>query len=159
MSRPLSDAFRTALYARETGEVLAILLTLRLTLADGTVETLRRTTEPGGLTSKGETYTEQGIGIVLPSEPESGSPRASLVLDNVDRDLGIRIRRAMSGECDLALVLAAAPDNVEVQWPKITLGNFKWTVERFTAELGYDTGAREPYPAWSMTPASTPGIV
>ena len=44
--RELSTAFREALFAQATNQALAQLVTLRLTLKDGSAETLRLTNIP-----------------------------------------------------------------------------------------------------------------
>ena len=156
--REVSDVFRAALYAHSTGHALALLLTLRLLLADGTVDTVRLTNVPAGIVSRGEDYLAHPVTPSMPSTSADGAPRVRVRIDYVEREVGQRIRQMISGSADLEVVLAARPDDVEIGWFDLVIGPPGWDVENLSLDLTYDTALREPYPGVKMTPETTPAI-
>lgn len=156
--RTLSDAFRTALYERHSAEALALLLTLRLTRSDGTVETRRLTNVPAGLSSDGNGFAHEPTELALPSVGADGGPRVRLEFSHADRAIGQSLRQMVTGEADLALALASAPDDVELSWPGLEIGPPQFDVEGVAVDLSYESLEREPFPGPRMTPSTAPGI-
>ena len=153
----VSDAFRTALYAESSGEALVVLMTFRLTLANDATDLVRITNHPDGITSNGETFAHHPCGITLPSQSPGAAPKARLVIDNVNRTLGARLRTAVSGAVDIGIVLSSSPDTVELEWAGIEIGALKWNVQQMSIDLVRQDGRREPYPVPASTPSVTPG--
>ncbi len=156
--RQLSAAARAALYTEQSDDALVTLVTVRLTRANGATTTLRITDAPDGVQHDGENYIGLPLRVTLPSDSEGSAPRARLEIDNVDRDIGQRLRGATRGEFDLALVLASSPEVVEVAWPSIELGAARWDAGVVSAELRYPGGDDEPYPIARFTPETAPGV-
>ena len=154
----VSDEFRTDVYARASGAILVVLLTLRLVLEDGTTDTVRLTDAPRGFTSRGEDYQGEPIDAGLPSVTAGGAPRVTLRLDHVDRAIGQRVRQMITGTGDLELVISSRPSMVERAWTDLVLGPPQWELGSLTLDLGYEAAEREPYPGIKMTPETTPGV-
>ena len=157
MSLDVSDAFRTALYAESTGDVLAALLTFELTQPDNTVDTERITNHPGGITSNGNVFRHHPVAMKLPSSKPGESPKARLQIDYVDRSLGLRIRSSIASRVTIQLVLVSEPDDVEIAWTNVEIGGSPWDVQRMTLDLVRKDGKREPYPVPAFTPTVSPG--
>ncbi len=157
MTRTVSDAFRTALYAQETGEALAALVTFNLVVAENVADVVRRTNHPTSLTSNANVFTPHDMGLQLPSSQPGSSTRARMSLDYVDRTLVTRLRAMISGTIDLALVLASDPDRLEVEWSGIEIGAIRWDIRRATVDLVGRDDKREPFPVPASTPTVTPG--
>ena len=154
---PAADAFRAALYARHSDEALVTLLTLRITRADGSLDTLRLTDAPAGVRSGGEDFAGQQMAAGLPSVTEGGSPMLRLELDAVDRDVARRIRQLVSGTADIGVALSSTPDTVRRSWEGMSVDPPQWDLRRLTLPLRYEAADREPYPAPTMTPETVPG--
>ena len=155
--RQLSEDFRAALFAESTGEALGVLVTLKMTLADGSVVVERICDQPGGITSRGNDFAYHPMGIRLPSAQAGQSPKARLKIDYVDRRLGTRLRTAITSVATIELILASEPDNVEMSWTDKEVGGLKWNVTDMNIDLARPDGRREPYPVPSFTPEVAPG--
>ena len=105
-----ADFIRAAL-AEQTGEVFVELL--EIDLDDGT-ETLRIARNNEDVTSGGETYTACGFDMRLPDSTGEHVRGMDVKIDNVDRFLTEAIRTYSSGTVTFQMVLASAPDNVQV---------------------------------------------
>ena len=157
MSRTISDAFRTAIYAQHTGESLAVFITFNLVLADNSTETRRIVNQPGGLTKGGEDYDYHPMGIKLPSSAPGQTPKARLSIDNVDRTLVTALRTAVSYTVDIELGLASDPETVEVGFYGIDAGGLNWEIPTAVVDLVRQDARREPFPAPAFTPTNAPG--
>lgn len=166
MSRTLSLTLRTAVNAEHTGEVVVFLLTVEHT---SLVDPLRFSSDPTerldddplvyGTTSRGEEYTFLPMSVVMPEDSAEAPPAMRIVLDNVSREL-IPLLRSISTppQVTVELVLASAPDSVEVTWPEFDLVNITYDAQQISADLAITSFATEPYPAGTFSPAHFPGL-
>lgn len=156
MSRSLSVSARQALYAAETGEAFLILLTLShaslavpLRVSSDTVDTI----------SRGDTFTAYPFELSLPDDEDNKSPRARLVIDNIDRQIVQAVRSlATSPEVLIEIVRAADPDTVEARFQDFKLANVTYDANLVEADLTIEDFTAEPYPAASFSPSLFPGI-
>ena len=166
MARTLSLALRQAMFGEETGEVPVCLITIDHDLLD---EPLRFSTDPTerlsedplryGTTSRGDIYDFLPISVQLPDDQEEAPPTMSLMLDNVDRDTIALLRSTTEpATVTVEVVLASAPDDVEVTLPAFDLTEADYGAESVTLTLSIDALQTEPFPSGSYTPAQFSGL-
>lgn len=156
MSRLFSSTLARAMAAQETGEVVVVLLTI--THPDLAVP-LRVGSDAVDTVSRGQVFTAYPFELRLPDERDDRPPRAELRLDNVHRDLGLALRQISSPpSVTLEVVLASAPDQVELGPLALELTRAQWDALTVTGELGYDDPLNEPWPAGRYGPAEYPGL-
>lgn len=156
MSRSLSSSAKTALNAAETGEAFIILLTF----THGSLASpIRVSSDDVNTVSRGETFAAYPFELVLPDDGEGRSPRARLVIDNVDRQIMEAIRSLQSAPVLLIeIVRAAAPDTVEAVFHDFRLQNVTYDSRAIEGDLSIEDFTAEPYPAASFSPSYFPGI-
>ena len=156
MSRVISEGARAHLFAAETGEAFLVLLTFT---HNGLPAPLRVTSDTAETISRGEVYVPYPFELTLPDEEESKSPRARLVIDNVDRQIVAALRNlATSPVVTMEVVRAAAPDTVEAVFVDFRLANVVYDSHVIEADLTLEDFTAEPYPAASFSPSLFPGI-
>ena len=128
MSRTLSSTLRQALYAQETDEVVACLITVTHADLD---EPIRLSTDPTqriddgpppiyGTISNGETYSFFPAEVVLAQDIADGDPEARLAIDNTELNLITALRSIVdAAEVGIQIVLASDPDTVEAEYPSL----------------------------------------
>ena len=156
MTRSLSDASKQALYAPETAEAFLILLTLD---HEGLAEPIRVTSDAVNTVSRGETFIAYPFDLTLPDDEENKSPRARLVIDNIDRQIVAVLRSlATPPTMKIEIIRAADPDTVEATFEDFRLINVTYDSSVIEGELAIEDFTAEPYPAASFTPGNFPGI-
>ena len=164
--RLLSITMRHALSNQETGEVAVVLLTIRhpmlpapIRLSSDPTQRLSNVPLTYGTVSRGHAYLFFPFSHVLPDEVDDRAPAAQIQIENVSRDLIQLLRSAnTSAKVDMELVLASAPDNVEIEYLGFDLSAVTYNAEIVTLELTIDSLDTEPYPAGKFTPAGFPGL-
>lgn len=166
MSRTLSLTLRAAMFAEETGEVPVCLITIaHASLA----EPLRFSTDPTerlsvdplryGTTSRGEVYDFLPVAVRLPDDRDEAPPALSLVLDNIDRETIALLRSTVDpAEVTVEVVLASAPDDVEISFPAFDLTEADYAAQTVTLTVAIDALQTEPFPSGSFTPAQFSGL-
>lgn len=156
MSRVLSSLTRQALYAAETGEAFLILLTISHPNLDTPV---RVTSDSVQTASRGNTFVPFPFDLSLPDEHEMRSPRARLVIDNVDRQI-VQVVRSLSSAPTvlIEIIRAADPDTVEAQFFDFKLTGVSYDAQRVEGDLTIEDFVAEPYPAASFSPGFFPGL-
>ncbi len=166
MSRTISNGFRAALYARESDEVALALLTFThaqlpqpLRLCTAPVERLSSDPPTYGVRSRRRRYLYAPIDVLLPEDVAGSDPKASLAIDNIDLELIEAIRSIEEGATvKLELILASAPDTVEIAFPSLKMVSAEYDRGRITVGLTIDPLVTEPYPGDSFTPSNFPGL-
>lgn len=165
MSRQLSTNAKQAIFAQQTSEIFAILLTIThpdltnpIRLSSDSHELLP-TAGVRGIISRGQEYIYLPFSVSLPSQDETGVARAQISIDNIDRTIVQAVRQANSSlAIKIEVILVSDPDNVE-----ISIDNFKLqkvTYDAFTVggELSLEYYDLEPFPYKRFTPSGFPGI-
>jgi len=153
---PVSETARRALYAPESEEVFLVLLTID---HDSLSQPIRVVNNLEPITSRGEEYVAFPFAPILPFDKEEAPPQAQLAIDNVSREIGQAVRQ-MTGPARVTLevIMASAPDTVEMTWSSFLLRNVVFDVAAVQGQLMVEDLTREPYPARRFNPGSFPGI-
>lgn len=164
--RTVSLNFRKALFSQESGEVVIFLLTISHPFLAAPIRlssdpTTRLTTDPlvYGTMSRSQTYLYADCAVSMPDEQDRTAPACKLIIPNVTRDI-IPLARSVSTppSVKIELVLASAPDTVEVSWPAMDMTNLSYDAIALTFDLTVDALTTEPYPAGNFDPASFPSL-
>jgi len=154
--RNTSLTFRQAVYAQETAEVLIILLEIDHDDLDSPIRICKNDTD---ITSNGNVYLAYNFDIQLPTDEDNDVPQAQLVIDNVDRALTQAIRTIQTPPTiRIMVVLASAPDTLEVDMPDFLLTNISYNASTITATISIENFLQEPFPGDLFTPTQFPGL-
>ncbi len=111
-----------------------------------------------GVVSRGQNFIFLPMEITLPTEDDA-APRARIALHDVTREAMPLIRAATAPpSVTLELVLASAPNIVEMACTGLIMTAISYTRDAIVAELSADDLALEPFPAHTFVPASFPGM-
>lgn len=155
MPRTLSNAAIASMNAHATSDVWLVLLTLsHATLATP----IRLVNNNENIVSRGNTYLAFPFEVELPGEDPDQPPKASLRIDNVDRRV-VQTLRSLSAPptVTLEVILASAPDTVEVSFTNMTMRNAQYDSLTVTGDLTFDSIYSEPV-TLTMTPNRFPGM-
>ncbi len=156
MSRNLTTSARSAIHAAETGEAFLILLTFTHASLE---EPIRVSSDTVNTLSRGDTYAAYPFDLTLPDDGEGRSPRARLVIDNVDRQIMMTVRSlATAPVLKIEIVRASDPDTVEAVFHDFTLRDVTYDSKSIEGELSIEDFTAEPYPAGMFTPSLFPGL-
>lgn len=155
MARTLSSTALSSIHAQETSEVWLVLLTItHSTLA----QPIRVVNNNEDITSRGYVYQAFPFDIVLPGQDPDSLPKAILRFDNVERTAIATIRSIESPpNVTIEVILASAPDTVEVSFPNLTLRNVSYDAVTIEGELFFENLYTEPV-TLQMTPSRFPGL-
>ena len=154
--RLLSSAALQSLAAQETGEVWVILLTLS---HEDLATPIRVCSDAVAVTSRGDEYLPYPFELHLPDDREDREPRPELRIDNVAREIIATLRTITTPPTvTIELVLASAPDAVEVGPLPLSLWSARYDAASITGELGYEAQDDAPYPAARYVPSVYPGL-
>jgi hypothetical protein len=168
--RTISATFRAVGHASERNDVPVLLLTLEHAQLATPIRISSDPTERVawddydvhyGTVSRGETFVFYPFSLALPTDEEDGAPRTQITLDNVSRELteaieGLDPRSPVS--VTLEVVLASAPDTVEVSYPDFQLMNANYDAWTITGEITMDVLFGEPVPCHTIIPSWFPGV-
>jgi hypothetical protein len=166
----MSPAAIRAVFSPEADADLYMLLTIyepdnpsvvSLRLADGFTQRLSETSEDitYGVVSNGNSFIFLPMEITLPTEDEAQSPKCSITIHDVTRQI-MPIIRGLNGppSVKLQLVLSKTPDVIEASFDEFYLTAITYNAESVSAQLMMIDYDREPFPAHSFTPSLFPGI-
>ena len=157
MARAYSAAYKSTLASTAAPEAPLILLEINHPALS---EPVRVINDNDALTSNGKTFIACPFTCELPDDFADQLPRASLVVDNVGRDLMYWIENSGGGEGSTATfsqVMRSRPDLVE--W-SITMNLYNVTadVQHVSAELGFENLFGRPAVQMCFRPETAPGI-
>lgn len=168
MSRNVSDRFREAAFAPETGEVIVVLLTIShgglsapIRISSDPTQRLDETTEDViyGTISRGNEYIFFPFDINLPTDEAEAAPQATITVDNIRQEITEAIRSISTPPAvTIDIVLAETPDTIEASFPEFDMVNVTYDSLTVTGVLTLDSLATEPYPADRFNPAYFPGL-
>lgn len=156
MSRTLSSQSLSALNAPETQDAFLVLLTI--SHAD-LASPIRVTSDAVDTSSRGNAFVAFPFELSLPDDEEGKSPRARLVIDNVDRSIVRTVRGLTSSPTVLIeIVRTAAPDIVEAKFEDFRFTDISYDSRAVEGDLTIEDFTAEPYPAASFSPSLFPGL-
>lgn len=155
MARTLSGTALASIHAQETGEVWLVLLTIS---HPSMATPIRVVNNNEDITSRGALYQAFPFDIVLPGEDPDGITKAVLRFDNVERTAITAIRSLTSPpSVTIEVILASAPDTVEIAFGGLTLRNVTYDAVQVEGELLFESLWTEPITV-TMTPSRFPGL-
>lgn len=165
MSRSVSNTFKQAVFAQQTGEAFVMLVTLS---NDNLTDDIRVCSDPfellpiagqRGIVSQGLEYIYLPFSIMLPSEDDTGTARARISIDNISREI-IQAVRSTSGKVgfNISIILASAPDVVEMTMTDFVLDSVSYDALVIEGDISVEYFDLEPYPSKRFTPSDFPGV-
>ena len=156
MSRPLSQAARTAIYSAETDEVFLVLLRFDEASLSEPIRVVHNNED---IVSRGETYVHFQFGFEFPAETGDAPRAVRIQIDAVDRQI-IAALRAATGqpEVHLEVVLASDPDTVEAGPWVMQLENATYDSVRVSGEINFAGVERTRSANHTYTPHSFPDL-
>lgn len=170
--RPLSAAFKRALFEQETAELVLALLTITDVGLDGPLRFVNdvqdldsREDDPlhpaaPGVPRTGEIRHFLGcpFQISLPDETDR-PPQALLVIDNVAQEIVAAVRSlAEPPTITLEVVLASNPDLLEAGPFVLTLRAATYDAQVISGTLMFEDSINETFPQHTYTPGTTPAL-
>ncbi|MEG9884425.1 MAG: DUF1833 family protein [Hyphomicrobiales bacterium] len=164
--RDVSDRLKEAIFAQECQEIAVMLLTIT---HPGLAETWRLSSDNAvvfdeekqlrGTISRGERYNFLPMQITLPEEGDDSGHAIKIKLDNVSRELTPLVQSTLTpARVDLEVVLADAPDLVELSFPDFALISADVDAGSATLTLSVDAMMNEQFPCDTFTPSSFGGL-
>lgn len=165
MPRNLSNAAKQSIYAQQTSEAWVLLLTIT---HPSFIEPIRVASdlsdflpESGvrGVLSRGMEFIFLPFTVDLPAQDDTGVARASIQIDNIDRQIVAAVRRADSAiSIKTEIILASDPDNVEIEIDDFRLEEVTYDAFTVSGEISVEYFDLEPFPARRFTPSDYPGL-
>lgn len=155
--RSVSLPFLQAALAQQTGEAPIALATINhASLA----APIRVTNYDVAIVSRGDTYSAFPFQAILPNDSAETAPRSRLMIDNVDRSIGLAMRAA-SGDppaVSIEVILASSPDTVEASFAEFPLRDVRYDDLTVQGDIALDSLASEPFPGGRFLPGTFPGM-
>lgn len=159
----ISPTLRSALN-RESADVEIVVL---LTISHETLaEPIRVTDSPVqkfddeiyGLDSRGDRFIYIPFEFTMAGQGE-GDNRVQIRIENVDREITVALRNITSPPTAIVeLVMAVAPDVVEMSFPDLYMRDVAGDVLSISAELSGNRMEMERYPKDGYSPSLYPGV-
>ena len=149
--RTLTAEMIEALRSQETEEGAILLLTidhddLQYPLYFSSDPTEQHSTTPliYKTVSRGQNYYFVPMKINLPSEPQDGTPQASIRFANVGQEIIATVRSILTpATVDIELVLMSDPDTVQISFPSFDLTAVDYDATDVNLTLTIDSMAAE----------------
>lgn len=164
----ISTAAKAAVFAPETDEVFAVLVTIT---TDALSDPIRLSTDNKdvlpvagvrGTLSRGEEYLFCPFNLTLDNQDDTNIAKARLEVDNVDRRIMEGVRLSAEGSHDISItveiVLASQPDTVEISLPNFRLERVRYNAFTVSGEITVEYFDLEPFPSGRFTPSGFPGL-
>ncbi len=162
--RSISEAFKRMMNSESTTELPIILLTIT---NDNFTDDIRISSDPTqllptanqrGTISNGLEFIFCPFDIVLPSQNDTGAPRATVSVDNVDRRITENIRNARSKIfIKIEIVTSINPDIIEIPIENFELIEISYDALVVSGELSVEYYGNEPFPWARITLTTAPG--
>jgi len=166
MARLVSLHARAAIQGQETDQVPVMLATIThpslsvpAYLSSDPTERISADPLVYGTRHAGIVFPFVLMGAVLPDDQDKSPPKTTLVFENVDADMGRVLRSIPSpASVDLAVVLAATPDVIELQFTGLRATRGSYDANQVSLDISREPFTSEPMPAGRMTKARFPGL-
>lgn len=156
MARSVSSTFRQAINSQNSGEAILILLELN---SDDIAAPIRVVNNTEAITSNGEQYLAFPFHITLPNDSDEGNTQVQLTIDNIDRQIVQAVRVSSSIiTATMSVILASAPDTVELGPFDFSLKNVSYNSKVVTATLEFEDILNAKFPSETFVPSQYPGL-
>jgi hypothetical protein len=153
---PISDALRQDCYSSESNLPLVLLKIEHTSLAEPILLVNNKT----NILSNGDEYIGFPFDIILPDSKEDSPPTAKLRICNVSREIGQAIRSISTPPMvTISVVRQETPSVIEAQFEGMYLTNVNYDAFSVDADLQFEDLTREPFPAYTFSPANYRGIL
>jgi hypothetical protein len=164
--RTVSAAFLKAMFDQETGELPVVLITIThpdlpetYRISSDNKDLLDFEQQLRGTISRGGQFNFLPMTVSLPEEGDDAANTIQITVDNVGQLLTDPLRSTVTpATVTVEVVLASAPDDVEVTFPDFELTSADVDAGSVKLSLTVDVMASEPYPADNFTPATFGGL-
>lgn len=157
MAKQYSAPMREAINATSADDAPVLLLEIE---HPGLTEPVRVVNDSEDIVSRGNTYIAVAFQAVLPDDMEEGMPQATLVVDNVGRELTQWIESSRGGagaKVRLMQVLRSTPDVIE--WDvTLDLSNVRMDAASVQGTLSYEDLLNQPAVTLFYRPETAPGV-
>ena len=151
----VSSTFTSAIMGQETSEAFIVLIKIDHASLSSPI---RISSDGVDTISNGETFISFPFELELPISDPDQPPRAKLTIDNVDRSIVTAIRSiSTEATVDIDIVLASAPDVLEVSFSGFKLVNVDYDALTVSGDLSFEDFFAEPFPSRVFSPADFPG--
>lgn len=160
--RTLSPAAVASLTAENTDEVWLVLLTIThptlakpILIANNNEDVFSTAYLDAGQPGR---FIACPFSIELPGE-DADEPGTSMIsVPNVDREI-VSAARSITGSADVVItvVLASSPNEIEVQFPGLSLSEVDWDAATVRGKLRFESIVTEPV-TLTITPERFPGL-
>jgi hypothetical protein len=152
----LSTTAMEAAFAQETDSVFLGLVRIdHPTLS----EPIRACADRVNAVSRGATYVAYPFEVTLPGDSADHIAETRLRIDHVDRQIVQTLRGLTTpATVDVEVVLAESPDTVEAGPFSFTLREAEYDAVAVEGVIRYEDILNEPYPAYTFTPSTAPGL-
>lgn len=162
--RSISEAFKRMMNSESTSELPIVLLTIS---NENFTDDIRVSSDPTqllptagvrGTVSNGLEFLFCNFDIILPGQNDSGTSRAVLSVDNVDRRITQSIREARSQVfVKIQIVSSIDVDLIEIEQDHYELTKTNYDSFVVSGELSVEYYGNEPFPWARITPTTAPG--
>jgi hypothetical protein len=157
MARSKSTRFRRAANALSATEtpILLIAITHALSAAP-----LRVVNDVQDVLSNGNNFVACRFNLVWPDDQDKTTPRATLSIDNVHREVGAFFERTHGGRGAVVTVMQimrSEPDFIEEQL-MLDISGITVTTKSVGGQLGYDDVLNRAGTAYTYRPETAPGL-
>lgn len=157
MAKAYSNRFKELVNATSAGEAPLLLLEIS---HPGLTQPARVVNDAQDIIVQGQRYVALGFQAVLPDDLEEGLPRATLVMDNVGRELTQWIESSQGGrgaQVRMLQVLRNEPDIIE--WEvTLSLSNVRLDAGTIQGTLTYEDLLNRPAVTLFYRPETAPGL-
>ena len=152
MSRSPTLTFRQAINAQNTEEVFLVLLEIAY---GSPAQYIRACSGGQNIVSNGDEYIYYPFDLNLPSDEAENIPQAQLTIDNIDQTLIEAIRNLSAAPTvRLMVVLASAPDTIEVDFADFSFTNISYDALTITGTITVENFLSEPFPGDTFVPSN-----
>lgn len=152
----ISDALKQDAWNQESNLPLVLLKIEHSSLPDP----ILLVNNKENITSNGDEYIGFPFDIILPDSKEDSPPVSKIRIDNVSREIGQAIRLISTPPTvTISIVRQETPDVVEAEFAGMYLTNVSYDAFSVEADLQFEDLTREPFPAYTFSPANFRGIL
>lgn len=163
--RQLSNAAKAAIFAQSTDRAFIVLITINHSTF---TQPIRVASDPKellpdsglrGVVSRGMEFVFMPFSINLPAQDDTGVAKASISVDNINREIVAAVRRASSAlSITIEIVLDSSPDTLEASMEDFRLERVTYDAMTVSGDISLEYFDLEPFPSRRFTPSDFPGL-